>query len=110
MANPQPSSLPDPFLPPIVGAASRLAHGGRLADVAFPDLNLALLFLSLRWFHLSPPGSAARRRARFFIWVASSSITLGVAWGLVGPPTFEAGMWGFAAFSVLASLYLLIFY
>ncbi|CAD6340267.1 unnamed protein product [Miscanthus lutarioriparius] len=96
----------------LVFAASRLAHGRRLADVAFPDLNFIVLVLSVLWSHLSPPGSAARRWARFAIWVASSSITLGIPWSLVmvGPPTFEAGIWGIAALSVLGLLYVLIFH
>jgi hypothetical protein len=89
----------------LVFAAGRLAL--RLADVAFPDLNFIALVLCVIWTHLSPPGSAAHRWARFGTWV---SITLGIPWAVVGPPTFEAVVWGMAAFSVLPSLYLLIFH
>jgi hypothetical protein len=49
-------------------------------DVAFPNLNLILLILSLFWFRLSPPGCEERRWARFAIWVFYSSITVGVRW------------------------------
>ncbi|RCV20191.1 hypothetical protein SETIT_4G036100v2 [Setaria italica] len=104
----------EPFLPlllgPAVRIALRLSRGAGLAEVAFPDLNLVLLVLGLLWFHHSPPGSEARRWARFAIWVLSSSITVGVAWGLVGPPPFEAVIWGIAAAGVGGGLYLLVFY
>ncbi|KAL6606206.1 hypothetical protein ACP70R_041859 [Stipagrostis hirtigluma subsp. patula] len=62
----------------LVAAVLRLLRGGDPAD-AFPYI-LLLLFWSVRLFQLSPRGSAARRRARFAIWVLTSSLTASATW------------------------------
>ncbi|KAL6606207.1 hypothetical protein ACP70R_041860 [Stipagrostis hirtigluma subsp. patula] len=99
----------------LVVAVLRLLRGGDPAEAAadaFPYIVLLLLFWSVRLFQLSPPGSAARRRARFAIWVLTSSLTASATWKwakFLPLPLAVAG-WIMAAAGIGFGLYLLLFY
>ena len=62
----------------------RLRHGaGGGHDLAFVGLShllLLLLFLSLRRFQRSPPGSAARGRARLAVWLLAAPLATALTW------------------------------
>ena len=62
----------------------RLRHGaGGGHDLAFVGLShliLLLLFLSLRRFQRSPPGSAARGRARLAVWLLAATLATALTW------------------------------
>ncbi|TVU03163.1 hypothetical protein EJB05_51308, partial [Eragrostis curvula] len=53
---------------------------GALAFIAFAPLNLVLLFWSMRRFEHSPPGSAARGRAKLAVWLLTASLTAAFTW------------------------------
>ena len=62
----------------------RLRHGaGGGHDLAFVGLShliLLLLFLSLRRFQRSPPGSTARGRARLAVWLLATTLATALTW------------------------------
>ncbi|KAG0512768.1 hypothetical protein BDA96_10G042800, partial [Sorghum bicolor] len=83
----------------------RLRRGGGhdLAFVVLSHLNLLLLFLSLRRFERTPPGSAARGRAMLAVWLLTATLTAAFTWkiGALMPLAFAVAAWVMAAATVL---------
>ncbi|WVZ82522.1 hypothetical protein U9M48_029776 [Paspalum notatum var. saurae] len=84
-------------------------HRGAAAFVGVSHLNLLLLFVAIRRFELSPPGSVARGRARLGVWLLTTTLTAAFTWkiGAVLPPAFAIVAWVMAAGTVLAGVFLL---
>jgi hypothetical protein len=90
--------------------ALRLRRGGHdLAFVGLSHLNLLLLFLSLRRFERSPPGSAARGRAMLAVWLLTATLTAAFTWkiGALMPLAFAVTAWVMAAATVLGGFCML---
>ncbi|WVZ82505.1 hypothetical protein U9M48_029759 [Paspalum notatum var. saurae] len=89
----------------------RVGHDdrGALAFVGVSHLNLLLLFVAIRRFELSPPGSVARGRARLAVWLLTTTLTAGFTWkiGALLPPALAIVAWVMAAGTVLAGVFLL---
>ncbi|KAJ1258015.1 hypothetical protein BS78_10G041200 [Paspalum vaginatum] len=82
---------------------------GAAAFVGVSHLNLLLLFVAIRSFELSPPGSLARGRARLAVWLLTTTLTAAFTWkiGAVLPLSFAILAWVMAAGTVLAGVFLL---
>ncbi|XP_066369058.1 uncharacterized protein [Miscanthus floridulus] len=88
----------------------RLRRSGHdLAFVGLSHLNLLLLFLSLRRFERTPPGSAARGRAMLAVWLLTATLTAAFTWkiGALMPLAFAVAAWVMAAATVLGGFCML---
>ncbi|RLM54628.1 hypothetical protein C2845_PM10G02600 [Panicum miliaceum] len=87
---------------PVGLAVLRGAGRAEVAFVAFTCLNLQLLFWSGHRLERSPPGSAARGRARLVLWALSATFMAAFTWKMTAllPLSFTIVVWAVAAAAI----------